>query len=484
MKRLFTICVVAVLAVISAKAQPRFERYPCVRDAKAVKPIGTRGVLPDTDRPWDPACVYRQLVILVSFSDQDFSTEDTQAYFDRLFNMRGFSERGVPGSVADYFRDQSNGLFNIQFDVFGPIKVNKRMRDTSYGEAAFRMAAQQLVDSLDIDFSLYDWDGDKEVDQVYYLTAGYCANGGASHVKGCLWPNTGSISSVRTPDGYRISAYSSSAEKWYNDIPCGLGTICHEFSHSLGLPDLYPTSGSGFSVVDEWDIMDGGNYTCWGWNPPNYSAVEKMLLGWLTPEDITGSGSITGMRPLSEGGTAWRSIIEGDEYYMLENRQQTGWDFGLPGRGLLITYVRYNRDVWKNNDVNFRRPYRYDIIHADGMDYDAWDVFCRTEHMTEYEDTNNRFRRHHLSTSPYPFVNDTIEVRECRLEPWTFTNIQMDAEGSISFDIVQAGTGIMNHTHCTMYDAMDKWYDLQGRRLVGKPMRKGVFIHNGRKIVL
>ena len=104
--------------------------------------------------------------------------------------------------------------------------------------------------------------------------------------------------------------------------------------------------------------------------------------------------------------------------------------------------------------------------------------------MTEYEDTNNRFRRHHLSTSPYPFVNDTIEVRECRLEPWTFTNIQMDAEGSISFDIVQAGTGIMNHTHCTMYDAMDKWYDLQGRRLVGKPMRKGVFIHNGRKIVL
>ena len=467
---------VVLLAVITAKAQLRFERYPCITNPRAVKPLRTRFVNYDPDRRWDPERVYRQIVLLVSFSNMDFTMDDPQAYYNDLFNMRGFSgERHAPGSVADYFRDQSSGMFNLQFDVFGPVKIDQKAENTNQGYSAFRLATRQFVESVDIDFSPYDWDGDKEVDQIVIVTAGYCANGSNGTKDGFLWPNTGLFSSVMSHDGYSLSNYSATAEKWFNGIPCGLGTICHEFSHILGLPDLYPTDRRVMSVVDEWDLMDGGNYTCWGWNPPNYSAMEKLLMGWLTPEDITGPGSVSDMRPLTDGGTAYRSVIAGDEYYLLENRQRNGWDAGLPGYGLFITYTNFDANIWRYNDVNpSRGPYRYDIIHADGMDYKAWEAYIKENKLTEYEDDGNRFRRHYLSTSPYPFVSDTGEVRECQLKPYAFTNIQMTDDGIISFDIVDGETGIREVRREGV--GSEEWYDLSGRRLTVSPRKPGIYI--------
>ena len=485
MKKFLTICVFVTLAVTSASAQMRMERRPCIQDSKGA---GTR--LEDLKKDWDPSRTYPQAVILVTYQDQDFSMSNPYEHYDSLFNVKGYNERNANGCVADYFRDQSNGMFNVKFDIIGPVRVAQSVKSKSsdnQGGEVFHDATQIALDSLKVDFSPYDWDGDGEVDQIIFVSAGYCANGSGGTKNGYLWPNTGSFYPIiRTADGLELSNYTASAEKWYNDIPCGLGTICHEYCHCFGLPDLYPTDKSSFSVVDEWDLMDGGNYTCWGWSPPNLSAMEKLVLGWITPEEITGPAKVKNLKPLAEGGKCYRSTILGDEYYLLENRQQSGWDFGAPGKGLLVTYVNYSSTTWRWNSVNTSWKKNYHIIPADGMDYDAWEDFVEAMGMTEYEDDANRFRRHHLSTSPYPVKNDSTDVHECSLSPYSFTNIKMASDGSISFEIVKGETGIEGVKEEVKSEGVksEKWYDLQGRLLLGKPQRKGLYIRNGKKEII
>lgn len=444
-------------------------------DARAA---GTRLAEPRTS--WDASRTYRQLVILVAFNDQDFSMDNPNEYYNNLFNQKDYNEREANGCVADYFRDQSNGMFNPQFDIIGPVYVDQSAK-TKYnndGHDAYVEASKKVVDSLKVDFSPYDWDGDKYVDQVIFISAGYCANtpSGVTNMEGWLWPNTGYLyPTVKSSDGYTIRVASCCAEKWYNEISCGLGTICHEYSHCFGLPDLYPTDRSSFSVVDEWDLMDGGNYTCWGWSPPNYSAEEKYRLGWLTPEEVSVSTKVRSLKPSAKGGKVYRSQITADEYYLLENRQQTGWDRGLPGKGLLVTYTNFSSYVWRGNSVNGSAGNRYDIIHADGMTYDDWNNYILTTGMTEYEDVDNRFRQHHLMTAAYPLKNETVDVHECSLAPYSFTNITMDAQGLISFDVVAGETAIRDAS-LEPAAVPDAWYNLRGQRLPVKPQSPGLYI--------
>ena len=284
---------------------------------------------------------------------------------------------------------------------------------------------------------------------------------------------------MQAAENLYIDQYSVSAEKWYNDIPCGIGTICHEFAHCLGLPDLYPTDGSAFSVVDEWDLMDGGNYTCWGWTPPNFSALEKNLLGWMSIDEITGNGEINDLKPVADGGKAYKMTKSGNEFYLLENRQQTGWDKGLPGKGLTVYHVDYSANEWENNYVNISGKYRYALLHADGLDYDAWVKHIKSTGMTDYVDTENRMNRRHLSTSPYPLITDTLEVHQCVEIPYSIYNIEMTEAGLISF-VVDSGTDIVPVVTTQKND--DLWYDIQGRRLNAEPSRKGLYIHNGKLI--
>lgn len=467
---------------MAASAQERFERRPCIHFPENTRAL-TRS-LPTPNQSWDPTRTYRQIVLLVEYADSTFSMDNPKTYYDNLLNLTTSNTRGGEGCAVDYFRDQSNGQFNLQFDVEGPIKVSQSAKGTSgsnYGIDACIEAVKKAVDSLHVDFSPYDWNNDGEVDQVVFIVSSYCGNIGSGDFPKFIWPNTDFFYSkkVKVGEGLYVNQYSVSAEKWYNDIPCGIGTICHEFAHCLGLPDLYPVSGSLFSMVDEWDLMDGGNFTCWGWNPPNFSALEKSLFGWLEIEEIKEPCNISDMKPVADGGKAYKISKEGDEYYLLENREQTGWDKGLPGKGLTIYHVDYSATAWKYNNVNTPSNYRYTLLHADGMDYDAWDKHIGVTGMTEYVDTENRMNRRHLSTSAYPFVSDTLEVRKCEETPLLISNIQLSDAGIISFT-VENGTGIAPVVETTKND--DHWYDLQGRRLATEPTRKGLYIHNGKLI--
>lgn len=334
--------------------------------------------------PWDPNRVYRVPVILFSFADCDFSCENPNEFYDRMFNEQGYNLGDGPGCVADYFRDQSRGLFNVQFDIIGPVKLSSNQKLTGGGYNNGRLQAAEAVQAVDpeVNFTDYDWNGDGRVTAVIFIYAGYGGNETAEAVKGCIHPTTGSLSLGRKVDGVTLSYYSASNEIWSNNRSCGIGTICHEYCHTFGIPDFYPTSGNEFSVLDEWDLMDGGCYAGDGWCPVNLSIHERELMKWQSPIDLTVSTDITDMPPFDESGVAYRIVNEAytSEYYLLENRQQTGWDLMLPGHGLLITHVDYDKTAWSGVTVNNNpNHHRFDYFHADGLDFNYYEsIYGRT----------------------------------------------------------------------------------------------------------
>lgn len=484
---------VMVLMAMTAAGQ---RRYDCM--ANLEPGCATRGVLGYPSQQWDASRTYRQAVVLISFTDCDFSMADPAAYYDRILNRRGYNEGAGPGSMADYFRDQSDGLFNLRFDVFGPVRVGISVKTgtsgVSYGTAAVSSALKLLLQRTAADFSPYDWDGDGRIDQVICIVAGYTG----SMVDGYIWPNTGSVS-VAISKELRFSTYSLSCERWPDGALCGIGTICHEFSHCLGLPDLYPLTtdeSAPFSVVDEWDLMDGGNYTGRGWCPPNYSAMERMLLGWHQPRELTGPASVRGMLPVAGGGESFliRNAANADEYYLLENRQRTGWDYGLPGEGLLVAHVDYHRETWSSNRVNSQKGHlRYDLVHADNRDYRSWDPADDGRDPNKYTMTGN-LRNRYLSTSAYPWqspatghtnreLTDTsvpaavvfarqTDGRSLLSKP--LTNIYLDQDRSVSFDFMGDATAIQGALPtlsggCPDDSVTSDYYDLSGRRLTAPP---------------
>ena len=482
---------------LNASAQ---RRMPCIRNIPTDK-AGTRATLRYPSKDWDANKTYRQAVVLITFADCDFSMEDPAAYYQRLFNENGYNEGYGLGSVADYFRDQSGGLFNLQFDIYGPIKVSISAKGSysNYGFNAMEEALAALDTLTTQDFSVYDWNGDGVVEQMLFVAAGICGN----QASGYIWPNT-DYTTLNAPGKKEMVNTCITCELWRDKTLCGIGTICHEFVHCLGLPDLYPVGGTYYSAIDEWDLMDGGNYTNKGWCPPNFSALEKMLLGWASPIELTSPTTITGMKPVSEGGETYliRNSGYDDEFYLLENRRQTKWDYCLPGQGLAIFHVDYNQDKWTSNQVNnVDGHYRYDLFHADGKAYIDWDP--KNDGKDDGKYTMEPWARNrYLSTSVYPFTNpETLFINEgltdgtspaatlyyanadgAKFMQKAITNIQVASDGSISFDFMQVPSGI-NELRIENSELKDSWYDLQGRRLQGPPTGKGVFIHKKKKVI-
>lgn len=459
----------------------------------------TRGGMSDIaygDRGWDACRTYRQLVVLVSFVDCDFSFEDPQATYNDMFNTPGYTQMDGAGCVADYFRDQSCGLFNLQFDVYGPYKTSKQVKTGSSsrneGHAAFREATQMLMEEHpEIDYSVYDWDGDGEVEPVVYVYAGYTGNQSTIVEEGYIWPTTGTFTRINTPDGHKITHYTSSGELWVNNTSCGIGFICHEFSHCLGLPDLYPTSTdvTDASIVDEWDVMDGGTFTNRGWCPPNFSPLEKMILGWFTPTELSADTTVTNLKPVAEGGEAYLIRHADDEFYLLENRQWLGWDYGLPGRGLGIYRVNFNSYYWDANIVNtVQGEPRYCLVAADGRTYTDWfNLIIESGLRNPYVDSQRRLHSMILSGAPYPWQTEENSVNQVTLfDDKTLSDITQHEDGTVSFTFHTSGSGIF---HLKAEPQATGVYTLAGQKLrddgqAFMPLPKGVYIINGKKKIV
>ena len=432
---------------------------------------------------WDATKTYKQMVVLFEFTDSLFHREDARATYDKIFNQTGYNEGQGAGCVADYFRDQSGGLLNLSFDVYGPVKVSGKAqpydaptKDTrNYGRTQMEEATRKVLEANPgVDYSQYDWNGDGTIEQVIFVYAGPGGNKDTPKSYGHIWPNTSSFSTITTPDGKKISNYTCSAELWLagnKDLrSCGIGTICHEFTHSLGLPDIYPVGNDlPQSTVDEWDLMDGGNFTNLGWCPPNFSPLEKMLMGWLQPVELTEATSVTALKPAAEGGTVYQVKHTANEYLLLENRQWNGWDKGLPGKGLVVYQVDYAASAWSGNRVNSfvdENKFLYRIAHADNLNYQAWVELAQSRGVKYqsqlYKNSTDRLNSMLLSTSSYPWATDSTTFVNNELTdtsvPATImhnnnsagvkllgkpiTNIQMSEDGLVSFDFMGGTTGI------------------------------------------
>ena len=327
----------------------------------------------------------RQLVYLVAFSDLRFLDENPTELWEKVFNQLDFSEDKFVGSVHDYFLDQSYGLFNLTFDLLY-VEMGERARyrsgyldDGTPDDSGAGLLLTELLDKTKEtipDWSVYDWDDDGFVDQVLILFAGKGQNdGGGSN---SIWANQWWLSDqsqepynrewghpYEVADGLWVNNYGVFPELTGKGTYGTFGTLCHEYGHCLGLPDFYYNGST--QVVGPWDIMDYGNYNEGGFRPPGYSAHERMYLGWLDVTELTEPLSVSAMDALnSEQPQAWLVRNDGyaDEYYIIENRQQTGWDASLPGSGLVVFHIDYDEEVWRVGFPNSSSYKRYSIISA------------------------------------------------------------------------------------------------------------------------
>lgn len=318
------------------------------------------------------------LVILANFTDVKFASGHDAALYNNILNGEGYSANGFKGSVKDYFRDQSNGAFELDFDVVGPCPLAHNMKyygandaETDDDVRAGEMVAEACnwAHTQGVNFSDYDWDGDGYVDQVFVLYAGQGeADGGSDDT---IWPHMFYLSASDYGkelklDGVTVDTYACSNELDYYKSIEGIGTFCHEFSHCMGFPDLYDTDYEGWYGMGNFDLMCSGSYNGDGFVPAGYSAYEKNECGWITLHDmtnITEEQEVTGLKPISEGGDAYilKNKANANEYYIVENRQKTGWDAQLPGKGVMVTYVDYDEDVWSYNVPNTKNGEYYDV---------------------------------------------------------------------------------------------------------------------------
>lgn len=507
MKRTILISLVLLLSLTASAVGGRgVKRRPCTV-ADVTRSGGQRALvsIPTAIRNggWDAQRTYRLPVVLIEFSDQSFSMAKPELHYDSLFNVSGYNLGHGPGCVADYFRDQSGGLFNVQFDIIGPVKLSSSHRSNSDFNQGYSQVQQALRScGSQLDNAAYDWDGDAYLELVIVVYAGVGGNEDSEESTGCMWPTTMSISGT-TPAGFRLTTFSSSAERWSTGGSCGIGTICHEFSHWLGLPDFYPTSEDGeYTVLDEWDLMDGGNFCDDGWCPPNYSVHEKDFLGWATPEELTRTTTVSGMKSTHEGGRGYRIrpdlMNDADEYYLLENRQQEGWDYYLPGHGLLVTHIDFKSSSWSGNTVNAdKKHYRINYVTADNRHYADYEaIFTKTGRR----DTDGRC--FWLSEIAYPYVSDQLtnrELTDTSTPASTLFNANRDGqyllskplmdiyenEGHVSFFFADNNTYVgVTLPQQETADGDAAVYDLMGRRLQGTAPRPGIYLSKGKKYII
>ena len=397
------------------------------------------------------------LIILVNFSDVSFQDANNKALYQDIANKVNFSQGNFKGSMYDYFYAQSEGQFELTFDVVGPVKVSNKQsyygqNDSSGSDmypAEMVIEALQLADSQ-VNFADYDWDGDLEVEQVYVVYAGKGeADGGAAYT---IWPHEWNLTSAnyygdgegaQTLDGVTIDTYACGGElNGQTGSIAGIGTMCHEFSHCLGYPDFYDTDYSGGQGMFEWDLMDSGSYNGNGYRPAGYTSYERWVAGWKEPVELVNTQDISNMKALQDKYSETYIIYNKgnrNEYYLLENRQQKKWDTDIPGSGLLILHVDYNASVWANNQPNDDPGHqRMTWIAADNKyQYEMWNG---SKYYTTAGAANDPFPYGSVNafgktTTPaatlYNKNSDGTKYLDSSVE-----NITQNSDGTISFSFV------------------------------------------------
>lgn len=467
------------------------------------------------------------LIILTQFKDKKFAFGHNKTFYEEVANAMELSAAkkrlGFTGSVKKYFYDQSRGQFELDFDVVGPVTLDndyayygahgggdKDVRPGTMVAQACRKATDELTSS-GLDLKAYDWDNNGFVDQVFILYAGKGeASGGDENT---IWPHEYNLEAsdfgkALIINDMAFNTYACGCEIFWDqigrDITNGIGTICHEFSHCLGLPDMYDTTGNNFGM-SYWDIMDQGSYAGDQFTPPSYTSFELAYAGWLDPIELKEPTSVRGMRPIGDGGQTF--VIYNDanpnEYYLLENRQKVGWDAAMYGEGLLVLHVDYDANIWQWNRVNnTSAPYYNSDGNLVTNDHQRCTIIAADNDWSAVSESGY-INATSLAGDPYPYNGNNqltntstpnasvynANTDGSKLMNKPITNIVRNADGTIDFDFMGGSdTNIITGIKAirTINIECDKRiYDLHGR-YVGTDLNilpKGIYIVGGKKVI-
>lgn len=505
----------AEIKAIKKQDLSRFRSY-AIKKASPAKAMGTgnSGVkyFPHSGSP-------KALVILVEFSDTPFqSGEKAKNVFEHF--LKGKAEDNLPdgyeaytgsyknknnlrnkGSVSDYFYDMSKGTYTPQFDVVGPYKLNqpslyygKGENDNTY---ALVSDACKAADK-DVDFSRYDADGDGMVDLVYIIYAGYPAS--MSGNPNDIWPKSGpGNDSFGTYDGKKVCRFGVHAELNFGRelnqkngfLLSGIGLFCHEFSHTLGLPDLYPTIDA--SKVDNqnpemWDLMDGGEYTYnGGYCPTPYSPWEMDAMGWAKPIELSDEKQTVTLKSYGKERIAYKIKGENKEYLLLQNIQIGGWWTGVAyvyKTGMLVWRIDYNNEdvnLFDNPNNTLGKP-KVMIVPADGY------VISDYNHGDGKQWTDEQYKAS-LQGDPFPGKTNRTELKSVVLNNSTLEkpiyNIK-EENGVITFDYLDNISAIQLPSVDETDMTTKQIFSLDGRYLGNdaSKLTKGIYIIGKKKVVI
>lgn len=391
---------------------------------------------------------FRGLIVLINYTDRKFddyvpSNYTPQDFYEQMINGHDYKGFTLPagtkvecmGSVRDYYYDNSFQQFDPHFDILGPVDVPFACTDAhQFNCDSIFFAALEALDP-EVDFSQYDTDEDGTADMVFFLVAGHGSDYSANN-RDYLWPHMKDFTDSPVLDGVNFKLYACSTNMIgeeneyyivYNNV-AGIGTICHEFSHCLGLPDFYDTDSDGSGGVNHaypltWSIMASGFKNNNGRNPAGYSLYERYALGFAQPTLIDAEGTIE-LPALEKSNMGYRlNTANENEFFLIENRQRIKWDKNLPGPGMLIFRVdSTNVEVWENNLVNANPNHNYyELLRANfnGMNDSPRDPFPGTTNVTSI--TN--------ATQP------SLRTWDGKLSHYALMNIA-EADSIITFDVI------------------------------------------------
>ena len=484
---------------VAEESENAYNNSPLTRGPIVDSGYGGVPYFPHTGSP-------KALVILAEFQDTTFTIQDTKKVFTNyLMNEGHFSDtrygqnqnyKGVRG----YFKDCSYGQFTPIFDVVGPIKLPKA--HDVYGAGNDRMDllfadACAAVDDL-VDFTKYDANNDGIVDLVYIIYAGHSANTSGNKDTN-IWPKSGTIIISNKFDGKSIRRYGVSNELNGSDQTSknnkkinGIGLFCHEFSHTLGLPDIYAIDKKAKNQDDQgmefWDLMDGGTEVRNGRVPASYLAWEREVMGWMKIDELKNDSSIKNLKSIDNGGKAYKIVNPNDsnEYIVLQSIQKgpwyQGWRDGTYGKGLLAYRVSYPYNKVNVFDFpnNVKGKPRVIPIPADGKILAAANAGGSLNTYIQQ-----------LNGDPYPY-NGNNKIDKFTMYNGTILKrsisdiVENDAERHVSFKFKNnEPTAIQSLSIVERSTSDNRIYTLDGR-YVGTDasiLPHGIYIQNNKKFV-
>lgn len=481
-----------------------FELYNATNSNPLTKEMQIRNLstlFPHTGSP-------KALVILVEFSDTTFTIGNPKLSFNEYLNndsggivSHGYGEQNNPKGVRGYFKDVSFGQFTPQFDLVGPVRLANPLAYYGKGgdnmKALFKDACTAVDDS--VDFSKYDANNDGYVDLVYIIYAGH-SQSETGNSSDDIWPKSGG-QALDTCDGKVIYRYGvnnelSGSERSRTKRINGIGLFCHEFSHTMGLPDIYATSGStGYNKDDfgmeYWDLMDGGEYVRSGRYPTAYTAWEREVMGWMNVDTLSDTthvdmAYIDKKAPKAKAYKVLNDSVRNEAMY-LQNIQNKKWNTYLPGHGLLAYRVSYAKDDVNYSDRpnNGTKP-RVVVIPADGK-LGAMASYAHDSSPVNYFAD--------MAGDTYPGTTGADSILSFTTFSGTTVNkpvlnIAEDSAGIVSFDFLGVKKVVSNINNVEkpldIKPADNRIFSITGAYLGTDKTRlpKGIYIVNKKKIII